>query len=140
MEEKEIDELVDRVKKELQQESLDARKEQEVKKIDEQIAQIEGDDSLKEAEKKMHMSFLIFNKRKTELMFTDIEKAKQFEDIEQEYNKEQQINVIRINPQGDSVVELRVPQSEINNLDELLISSGNYWDTLNDKLKEIING
>jgi hypothetical protein len=140
MEEKEIDELVDRVKKELQQESLDARKEQEVKKIDEQIAQIEEDDSLKEAEKKMHMSFLIFNKGKTELMFTDIEKAKQFEDIEQEYNKEQQINVIRINPQGDSVVELRVPQSEINNLDELLISSGNYWDTLNDKLKEIING
>ncbi len=119
---------------------MEARKLQELAKITDQIDQLNADDSLKETEKEMHMSFLEFNKKKTELIYSDVDKAKEFEQIEMDYNKENDVSVIRINPQGDSVIELRVPKQKIDNFDALLKTSGEYWADLGSKLDEIING
>ena len=140
IEEKEIDAIVERVKSEFQDEAMAARKTQELEKITEQIKQIEEDDKLKKEEKDMHMSFLLFNQIKTDLIYSDVEKAKKFEEIEREFNKTNDVSVIRINPQGDAVVELRVPRAKIDNFDALLKTSEEYWNDLKSELEKVING
>lgn len=132
-----IDAIVARVKEEIQADALKGRMEQELAKIDEQLAQINADSSLKEAEKNMHLAFLNFNRARTELAYTDLEKAKDFEKAETAFNKDNSVSAIRINPQGNAVIELRVPESKLGNFDGLLNASQEYWEELTRILEDI---
>lgn len=126
--------IAEQVKKILQDDAMNARKEQELQKINDQIEQIEKDSNLKDVEREMHMSVLAFKKKRTEMAYTDLEKAKKFAEFENKYNTDNELNVIRINPKGDTVIELYVPKAALSNFDELLIASTAYWKALTDKI------
>lgn len=131
-----IKKLAEQVKKILQDEALNAKKEQEIQKLDDQIEHITNDSTLKDVEREMHLSALNFKKKRMDLIYADLDKAKAFAEKEAAFNKEQELNMIRINPQGNTVIELYVPKDSLDNFDELLVASKKYWDTLSDMLDE----
>lgn len=131
----EITAIAEAVKKILQDDAMNARKEQEVTKIKAQIDQINEDSNLKDVEKELHLAVLDFQLKRAELAYSDIEAAAEFAREEQEFNIENDVKILRINSQnGNNVIELRVPSDAMENFDELLVASTKYWKELTSKI------